>query len=369
MVGKLPRIKDPRQLPDNRCAAFYTLKTMEKRLFLNPEHATLYRHQIDNMVARGVARKISIEEMSSYDGPFYYISHHAVLKPESKSTPCHIVFNSGANFHGHVLNEYYVKGLYVLNSLLGVLMRFREERVAFVGDISKMLHSIKIPLIDQMTYRFLWRDLDTSKEPDTYVMTVVNMGDRPSATIAIVALRKTAEMSMAEFPKASKSILSNSYMDGIPDSARSFKEAERVIKDIDNVLGNCGFKTKEWIMSGCTNKVSEQMMDDQRTVQLLTNTEASDDNSEKVLGMKWDPKQDVILYDGELNFLNGKKERSKQPAKHVSKIPAYILLNLAKHQILSQVNGIYDPLGLISPFTVKAKIMLCKLWAQDRKFD
>ena len=80
-------------------------------------------------------------------------------------------------------------------------------------------------------------------------------------------------------------------MDDIPDSAGSFKEAERVIKDIDNVLGNCGFKTKEWIMSGFTNKVSEQMTDDQRTVQLLTNTEPSDDNLEKVLGMKWDPKQ------------------------------------------------------------------------------
>ena len=131
------------------------------------------------MVARGVARKISTEEMSSYDRPFYYISHHAVLKPESKSTPCRIVFNSGANFHGHVLNEYFAKGPDMLNNLLGVLMRFREERVAFVGDISKMFHSIEIPRIDQKTHRFLWRDLDTSKEPDTYVMTAVNMGDRP----------------------------------------------------------------------------------------------------------------------------------------------------------------------------------------------
>ena len=67
--------------------------------------------------------------------------------------------------------------------------------------------------------------------------------------------------------------------------------------------------------------------------------------------------------------MNGKKEHSKQPAKHVTKIPAYIPLNITKHQIPSQVNGIYDPLGLISPFTVKAKIMLRKLWALDRRFD
>ena len=148
-----------------------------------------------------------------------------------------------------------------------------------------MFHSIEIPIIDQMTHRFLWRDQDTSKEPDTYVMTAVNMGERPSATIAMVALRKTVEMSMTEFPKASKSILSNSYIDDIPDSVGSFKEAKRVIKDIDSVLGNCGFKAKEWIVSGSTNKVSEQITDDQWTVQLRTNTEASDDNSEKVLGM------------------------------------------------------------------------------------
>ena len=139
-----PWIKDPIQLPDNRYAAFYTLKAMEKRFSLNPELAALYKHQIDNMVTRGVARKITTEEMSSYDGSFYYISHHAVLKPESKSTPCHIVFNSSANFHA--------KGPDMLNNLSGVLMRFREERVAFVGHISKMFHSIEIPLIDQMTH-------------------------------------------------------------------------------------------------------------------------------------------------------------------------------------------------------------------------
>ena len=108
-----------------------------------------------------------MEEMSSYDGPFYYISHHAVLKPESKSTHCRIVFNCSANFHGHVLNESYAKGPNMLNNLSGVLMRFKEEKVVFVGDISKMFHSIEIPLVDQMTHRFPWRDLDTSKEPDT----------------------------------------------------------------------------------------------------------------------------------------------------------------------------------------------------------
>ena len=91
---------------------------------------------MDDMVKRGVAHKLSDEEIQSYDGPIHYIAHHAVLKPDSKSTPCGIVFNSSANYHGHVLNEYYAKGPGMLNNLLAVLLRFREERFAFIRDIS-----------------------------------------------------------------------------------------------------------------------------------------------------------------------------------------------------------------------------------------
>ena len=80
----------------------------------------------------------------------------------------------------------------MLNDILGILLRFREKEVAFVGDISKMFHSIDIPLKDQMTHLFLWRNLDQSKEVKTYAMTKVNMGDRPSSAIAQTVLQKTA---------------------------------------------------------------------------------------------------------------------------------------------------------------------------------
>ena len=49
---------------------------------------------------------------------------------------------------GHVLNEYWAKGPDLLNSLLGILIRFRENEIAFIGDIWKMYNTDKMGAIE-----------------------------------------------------------------------------------------------------------------------------------------------------------------------------------------------------------------------------
>ena len=96
-----------------------------------------------------------------------------------------VVFNSSARAKGGMsLNDCLAKGPCLLNELLGILLRFRQERFAFIGDISKMFHSIEIPLHDQMTHLFLWRDMQLNKSLETFAMTALNMGDRPASAIA-----------------------------------------------------------------------------------------------------------------------------------------------------------------------------------------
>ena len=89
------------------------------------------------------------------------MAHHAVVRPEKKTTPIRIVFNSSASFNGHTLNDYWFKGPDLLNNLFGVLIRFRENPVALCGDITKMYHMISIPPLDQHVHRFIWRDYET----------------------------------------------------------------------------------------------------------------------------------------------------------------------------------------------------------------
>ena len=111
-----------------------------------------------------------------------------------------------------------MKGPDLLNNLFGVVLRFRERETALVGDISKMYHRILIPERDQHVHRFLWRDLDTDKEPDTYVKTVLTFGDKPAPAMAQIALRKTAQASQKASPDAAKVLINNVYMDDICDS-------------------------------------------------------------------------------------------------------------------------------------------------------
>ena len=210
------------------------LKSCEKRLKRDESFAIAYCNQIEDMKKREVCRYIDIQELNEYTGPKFYISHHAVRKPDSKSTPLRIVFNSSANYKGHVLNNYYAKGPDMLNNLLGVILRFRVEHKAFHSDISKMFHSIEIPLQDQMTHLFLWRNLEQKRDPDTYAMTAVNFGDKPSGAIALITLKKTSKMQPEQYTAACEVIDKNSYKDDLIDSCSNKEKASNLMREIDH---------------------------------------------------------------------------------------------------------------------------------------
>ncbi len=340
-LAEYPWIRKPSELPCNRGVAIAKLRSTERRLLKNPGYMKVYSEQIQDMLDRNVARRVTQAELDSYGGPTFYLAHHAVLKPESKSTPCRIVFDSKAQFRGLSLNDCLAKGPSLLNSLLGVLLRFREDLFAFIGDVSKMYHSIDIPRKDQMMHLFLWRECNADKPLDTFAITAVNMGDRPSATIAQIALRKTAEHAGAKLPEAVDIVVNNAYMDDIPASVGTEDEAKSRMEEIASMLNAGGFKIKEWIHNlpndgNCTSREMPAGMDEEAI-------------TEGVLGLRWDPGKDTLSY----------------KFKSTLGVPAL----LTKRSVLSTANSIYDPLGLLTPFTTRTKIIMRTIWAYEPRLD
>ncbi|XP_068233584.1 uncharacterized protein [Palaemon carinicauda] len=148
--AKFPWTKDPKLLQNNVSVAVARLKGTEKRLMkLGSDYAQAYNDQILDMTKRNVIRKLSDEEVKNYVGPVTYIQHHEVLKPGSISTPLRIVFDSSAKYMGQSLNSFWAKGPNILNSMFGILLRFREKAIGIAGDISKMYNCIKLPELEQ----------------------------------------------------------------------------------------------------------------------------------------------------------------------------------------------------------------------------
>ena len=343
-VVSYPWKRDPALLPDNKSQAIKKLEATERRLMKNPEHAQAYDKQMVEMNEMAFSRKLSKQEFEGYRGPVHYISHHEVLRPESKSTPVRIVFNSSAVFRGHRLNDYWMKGPDLLNDLFGVVLRFRENEIAFIGDISKMYHRIRIPEADQHVHRFLWRNLQTDREPDVYVKTVLTFGDKPAPAMAQIALRKTADEAREDFPEAAQVLKDNTYMDDICDSVCTEEEARELTKCIDSVLETGGFKVKGWLLNKANSNTDQEERKEAAILQGV--------NEEKVLEVVWNNHTDMFTL-------------KVKPELLLSQEPAM----LSKRTILSQVARIYDPIGFASAFLIRAKIGLQELWEKGVGWD
>ncbi|XP_067939577.1 uncharacterized protein [Watersipora subatra] len=340
-VTKYPWLIDPKLLPDNYRAVFATLRSTEKSLLKRGEQwKQIYCEQIQDMLDRCVARKLSDKELEEWNGPVFYISHLAVENPKSMSTPVRIVFNSSQTFEGQSLNEALAKGPdNYISSLLGILIRWREGKSVLIGDVRKMFNSIHIGITEQHCHRFLWRNMDATKKPDTYAITRVNMGDRPAPAISTEAILKTAEMMKEKFPRVATLLNESMYVDDIVESVSDDSEAHQLADDATTVLKKGGFQIKGWTFNG-----------------------KGEDKSMQVLGVLWNGCSDTISFKPKLNFSKKVRGQHTAPDLDINEVSQAIPHILTKRLVLEQVMRLYDPLGILSPFIVTGKMYLRDTW-------
>ncbi|XP_028416265.1 uncharacterized protein LOC114540191 [Dendronephthya gigantea] len=350
-----PWRRDRNLLRDNREHALKKLEATERRLKKNPVNAEKYNEQINEMTELNFARKLSKEEVKNHKGPVHYIAHREVLRPDKRSTPVRIVFNSSANYKGQCLNDFWMKGPDLLNNLFGVVLRFRENEVAFCADISKMYHRILIPKEDQDVHRFLWRNLETEREPDIYVKKVLTFGDKPAPAMAQIVLRKTAEEAKEIHPEASRTLLENSYVDDIWDSAPTEQKAKKITKEVDEILATGGFTVKGWLSNRSAVQVSNSAAPKNTECMKLLETNAA----EKVLGLIWDNKKDVFSFKVNISLSTLQTDNSTE----------LVTKKLTKRKILSQIARVFDPFGFAAAFIIKAKIGMQDLWERGIEWD
>ncbi|KAI4905882.1 hypothetical protein NFI96_001271 [Prochilodus magdalenae] len=219
----------------------------EKQLRKEPEWLTAYTAQVHEMVERGAAKRLMIED---WKGPVWYVSHLVAPNPHSVTTPVRLVWNSSQKFHGVSMNDLLLKGPDVLNPVRAVLIRFRRGVHAVLGDIQKMYNSVWLEDREMHLHRFLWRDRQEDKIEE-YAITRVNIGDRPAGCIAQLAMRETARLTKFSHLKEARRVLEeDSYMDDILVSHNDMNRLVDITKEIEGILEAGGFSLKPWVWSG-----------------------------------------------------------------------------------------------------------------------
>ena len=151
----IPFKSRPPCLPNNKAVADHRLRLLGRKLTKDLALKDKYTSSIKELMDKGYAEEVPPEQVQRADGAVWYLPHHPVFHPH-KPDKLRIVFDCAAKFQGISLNDTVYRGPDLTNKLVCVLMRSRQERVAFMADIEGMFHQVLVNESDRDVLRFLW---------------------------------------------------------------------------------------------------------------------------------------------------------------------------------------------------------------------
>lgn len=313
---------------------------VEKRLKRNEKHYEDYRKCINEYLLLGHMRLATRQEQR--DEQSYYLPHHGVIKESSETTKLRVVFDASCKTsNGKSLNDQLHVGPTIQHDLFTLLIQWRKHKVAITGDIEKMYRQIWVDEEDAKYQRILWRNVD-SEPLKEYILLTVTFGTGSAPFQAIRCLFQVADEIENNEPEIAQLIRENFYVDDFLGSHETIEEAINVQTKLQSILDRYGLNLRKW---------KSNSIEFLNTIDPLLqggSVEHSFESSCKALGIHWHPQHDNFYF--KLNF-----GTEKRP--------------LTKRVILSETAKIFDPLGWLAPCTVKAKILMQKLWLLPIEWD
>ena len=223
-----------------------------------------------------------------------------------------------------------------------MLLQFRKGNVALVCDVAKMYLRVKLAEKDKKFVRFFWRDLDQSRVdlPEVYEFNKVVFGLNSSSFLAQFVIQRDAEKYRKDYPQPAETILKSTFMDDSMDSVKSVEAGLSMHKDLSELYNSAGMHARKWVSN--SKQIMEVIPVDDRASNLNLNEDTSLPIV-KTLGLWWNANDDHFKYQVS-EQLNGTKT--------------------TKRKWLSKVATLLDPLGFVSPFAIRALMLIQKNWVK-----
>ncbi|XP_055543764.1 uncharacterized protein LOC129729277 [Wyeomyia smithii] len=328
-VLRLPTKTNIEQLGESRSLALDRLLKLEKRFEKNIKLRTDYTLFMKDYLTSGHMEKIEEDDIDN-DKPMFYLPHHAVLKPESKTTKLRTVFNASASTStGLSLNDVLLSGPTIQQELFSILLRFRSHRYALTGDVKQMFRQMLIHVDDRQLLLILWR-FSQEEAVNTYRLNTVTYGTCSAPFAATRCLQQLAIENEERYPEASNVIKTDFYMD---DVLTGHDDPERLIQtknEMSTILKSAGFELHKWKAN------DPSIVPDDGSTSIV-----------KILGMLWDTRADMFGFRADINMS----------------------ARTTKRNVLSEVQKIFDPLGILSPIVLHGKLTMQDIWSVKLEWD
>ena len=328
---KMPFHTSPTVLGDSLFKAKTRLINLEKRFSKQPSLKVSYTEFINEYE--------QLKHLSETSKPAfgYYLPHHPVLREKSETTKLRVVFNaSEKSSSGYSLNDLQMVGPVIQDDLFSILIRFRQHNYVMTSDIEKWYRCILLCESQRHLQMIVWRA--NNHEPVKHLQ--LNTVTYGTASAPYLSTRCLLQLSNeCDNPEVKKIIKHDFYMDDLITGSETEEGLNRICRLITKTLISGGFHLRKFRSNA--NKLFVENKDNE--VQAITDCKSET----STLGLTWSPQTDLFKF-----------------SIHVDNHE-----RITKRNILSSIAKIFDPLGLLSIFVVKAKLILQKIWLCKLDWD
>ncbi|KFM62154.1 hypothetical protein X975_06179, partial [Stegodyphus mimosarum] len=342
------------ELHNNKAVAVKRFEKLIKRFQNNPELFYSYQTVLQDYLQQNIIEPVPDTELKSQCETqiTFYLPHREIIRSDRTTSKLRIVFDASSHEPGEIsLNDCLYIGPNLYPDIFELLLAFRLHPVAFISDIKQAFLQIEVDEKDRDVTRFLFTE-NPFEDPQnfiTYRFTRVLFGVNSSPFLLAATIKHHLKQYKKTYPATCEFLNDHIYVDDIIGGHQNVElafntslECISIFRDASMILHKWHTNSQElrelWIKEGIECEESPQISE-ARNPPL------------KVLGVAWDNQNDSIYFDVKnlITFLS----------KQVN----------TKRFVLQAIGRIFDPVGLLSPFVLRIKIILQQIWVLALDWD
>ena len=349
----LPWKESMPHLPDNYMLCRRRLAGLLKRLNQDPQLLRQYDGVIRDQLCQGVVEVVPSSDEA--EGRVHYLPHHAVIRRDKETTKLRIVYDASARADGPSLNDCLYTGPNFGQAILDILLRFRLHEIALVGDVEKAFLMISVSEPDRDALRFLWINDVDGPQSDVTVLRFTRVVFGVSASPFL--LNATIDHHMKKFESTDgefvKKFRRSVYVDDVTAGAHDVEGAYEFYIKSKLRMAEGGFNLRKFATNSPEQRQRiydneqasvggfETQREPNPTPQSSHSTRQS--SEQQVLGVLWNADSDQLIFDISDIY---RAMKDSPPTKR---------------NTVSLATRFFDPLGVMSPISVRFKLLFQRI--------